>query len=120
MITYKWNVTFMDTKPSADGLTNVVCGVGWFVKATDATVVPAISADTTGHTKLGAPSPADFTPYSELSEEIVLNWVWKTDGTQTAVEQLLAAVIAEKKAPAIVNLELPWPLTPPPTPVQPE
>lgn len=47
------------------------------------------------------------TPFSELTEQQVLDWIWKTENNKDKVEKLLKRKIDARKAPIIIT-DKPW------------
>ena len=100
--TYTWNITNMTCLPEVDGYTDVVVQVTWKCIGTDGTNfaeqydINVFSFD-----------PTNFTPYSQLTQEQVLSWVWSTVD-QTAIEGVVAAQLTNLANPPVVALPLPW------------
>ena len=93
---FTWNVVQMDRK-SADGF---VTTVHYNVSAVDGEFT-ASTYGTVGYTEEGA-----FTPYSQLTEAVVVGWVKDSLG-QATVEESLAAQITALKNP-VSESGLPW------------
>jgi hypothetical protein len=93
---FTWNVVQMDRK-SADGF---VTTVHYNVSAVDGEFTASIYG-TVGYTEEGA-----FTPYSQLTEAVVVGWVQNSLGKET-VEAALAAQIDALKNP-VSESGLPW------------
>lgn len=93
---YTWQVVNMDRK-SADGF---VTTVHYNVSAVDGEFT-ASTYGTVGYTEEGA-----FTPYSQLTEALVVGWVQNSLGKET-VETALAAQIDAQKNP-VSESGLPW------------
>jgi hypothetical protein len=93
---FNWNVVQMDRK-SADGF---VTTVHYNVSAVDGEFT-ASTYGTVGYTEEGA-----FTPYSQLTEAVVVGWVQNSLG-QATVEESLAAQIEAQKNP-VSESGLPW------------
>ena len=93
---FTWNVVQMDRK-SADGF---VTTVHYNVSAVDGEFT-ASTYGTVGYTEEGA-----FTPYSQLTEAVVVGWVQDSLG-QATVEESLAAQIEAQKNP-VSESGLPW------------
>jgi hypothetical protein len=53
------------------------------------------------------PGP-DFIPYDELTQEIVLNWIWNSGVSKEATEANVQQQIDNKINPPIVSPPLPW------------
>jgi hypothetical protein len=93
---YQWNVVQMD-RLTSDGF---VVTVHYTVSAVDGDYT-ASTYGTVGYTEEGA-----FTPYSQLTEAVVVGWVKDSLG-QSTVEDSLAAQIDALKNP-VSESGLPW------------
>jgi hypothetical protein len=93
---YQWNVVQMD-RLTSDGF---VVTVHYTVNAVDGDYT-ASTYGTVGYTEEGA-----FTPYSQLTEAVVVGWVKDSLGQET-VEEGLAAQIEAQKTPKVTS-GLPW------------
>jgi len=92
----EWKVESLTAYPKLDDKENVVYCVHWRCDALDAV------------TELSLPS-GDFIPFEDLTEGIVLGWVW--DRISKSGMEALAAKIkeeAENPAPVAVEVKLPW------------
>lgn len=72
---YKWTISALDCKVSEDGMTNVVQTIHWRYKGTNDNQV---TAETYGAQTVGSPNPEAFTPFDDLTEEIVVGWLEAT------------------------------------------
>ena len=70
----------------------------------DAVTYSASSYGTVGFTP--DPTDPDYVPYADLTEEMVLGWVWETVD-QDATEAALAAKIEAEKNPVTAD-GVPW------------
>jgi hypothetical protein len=99
-ITYKWRVSQLDRKVS----NGFVTAAHWRANAIDG----AYEAST--HSSClwteGTPEIA----YDDLTEEIVLGWVWANGVDKAATEAALAKQIEAQKAPVKAS-GLPWAIT---------
>jgi hypothetical protein len=93
---FTWNVVQMD-RLTSDGF---VVTVHYNVSAVDGEFT-ASTYGTVGYTEEGA-----FTPYSQLTEAVVVGWVKDSLG-QATVEESLAAQIEAQKNP-VQETGLPW------------
>jgi hypothetical protein len=93
---FNWQVVQMD-RLTSDGF---VVTVHYTVNAVDGDYT-ASTYGTVGYTEEGA-----FTPYSQLTEAVVVGWVQTSLGKDT-VEQSLAAQIDAQKNP-VSESRLPW------------
>ena len=105
--TYTWAIAYMDTKLSVDELTNVVISCQWTCSATTGGDTPT-TVSSYGYAHFGAPSTEDYTAYSDLTHEQVLNWVWASGVDKVASEAGLDASIEQKLNPPSVILANPW------------
>jgi hypothetical protein len=92
----EWKVRSLTAYPKIDGKENVVYLVHWELGLIDAV------------TELTLPA-GDFIPFEDLTEEVVLNWVWarisKADMEARAVK---AEQDAKNPQPEPVPVDLPW------------
>ncbi len=93
---FTWNVVQMDRK-SVDGF---VTTVHYNVSAVDGEFT-ASTYGTVGYTEEGA-----FTPYSQLTEAVVVGWVKDSLGQATVEASLTAQIEAEKNP--VQESGLPW------------
>ena len=92
-----WNISQLDRQTS-DGF---VTTAHWQCNATDGEYSASIV--NTCSWSDGYPT----VPYDSLTQETVLGWIWANGVDKDAVEEALAAQIAEQKAPKIAR-GLPW------------
>lgn len=102
-ITYTWSFPQFEVAPSEDGLTNVVSVIHWRVNGFDGT----FSAGAYGTVALGAPNPAAFTPYADITEQ------WAIDAVTAnidfaAIESAIAGEINKKHNPPTVSMSPPF------------
>jgi len=105
-ITYTWVIDAMDCKPQEDGKTDVVMTVHWRLNGTDGTYNATVYS-TVGLTYT-AGSP--FTPYADLTQDLVIGWVKDALGLDqvTTFETNVAAQIEAQINPSVVTPALPW------------
>ena len=72
MITYDLEITSLECVPSLDGLTNVVAKINWTYTGTQDNEK---NYRITGTTPVPTPTPEVFTPYEDLTFEIVEGWL---------------------------------------------
>jgi hypothetical protein len=100
---YEWKVEHMSSQKQLDQLTDVVVEVGWSCTVTDGTYFNVIP----GLTRINYIGSGEFTPYEQLTQEVILSWVW-ANITKEEVEAEGDRLINEQVNPPIVNLPLPW------------
>lgn len=103
-ITYNWTVTAMDCYPQAEGHTDVVFTVHWTCSGTDGTYNGSVYSTQSVTYKAGAP----YTPYDDLTEDQVLDWIWQAGVDKAATEAAVAQQIANQVNPPVVQPPLPW------------
>jgi hypothetical protein len=101
-------ISQLDSIPTLNGMEKVISTIHWRAQKThqvDGTDV--FTADTYGALSVGAPHEASFTPYDEVTKEMVEGWL--TAGLDTEkIEANLDAQIQNFLTPPIVAYALPW------------
>jgi len=104
MITYKWEVLSLYTRPSLNGLEDVVRRVTWRYQVTDGGNYGEIYQDT----YLPDPSDTDtYIAYPNLSEETILSWIQSIEDVP-ALQAELQLRLEKSKNPDIIENKLPW------------
>ena len=102
--TYTCIIEAMDCYPQAEGQTDVVFNCHWRCNGTDGTYNATIYSTCAVTYKAGSP----YTPYSDLTQDKVLQWIWAAgvdkDATQAAIDQQ----IANQVNPPVIQPNLPW------------
>jgi hypothetical protein len=75
MITYKWSFPAFDCRVNEDGMQDVVTTVHWRYAGTNE---DGVTSEIYGAQAVGTPTPDAFTPYPDLSEEQVIEWMEQT------------------------------------------
>jgi hypothetical protein len=101
-MTYDWNCKTVDVHPQAEGETNVVYNVHWVVTGTE----KDYSVTNIGTQVVPLDSEADFIPFEDLTNEIVVGWTKDAMGEEQvqAIEDSIASQIAELENPSSVTL----------------
>ena len=111
-----WIISQLDSIPSIDGMDKVISVIHWraqkeyYQEAQDKNPILApllFTADTYGALAVDAPHEASFTPYDEVTKEMVESWLEAGLDTE-AIEANLDAQIENFLNPPIVNYGLPW------------
>jgi hypothetical protein len=103
MSTYNWIINQMDTKPTEDGLTDVVSVIHWTRIATQDEII----VSSYGTMNCTTPSETDFTAYPDLTQAQVEGWLENGLDTET-IDLNLDKQIENIINPPIINLPLPW------------
>ena len=115
MMAITWTVTGMTAYPQQAGETDVVFSVAWCCTATDGTFTSAVPGSIGVTWQAGTP----FTPYDQLTEAQVLQWVFDGLGAEKlTVEGYAVKGVEDQANPPTVSPPLPW--APPPAPPAPE
>ena len=103
MINYNWVINQMDTKPTEDGLTDVVSVIHWSRIATQDEIV----VSSYGTMNCTTPSETDFTAYPDLTQAQVEGWLENGLDTET-IDLNLEKQIEDIINPPLIVLPLPW------------
>lgn len=103
MIEYTWRIDPLMVESNVNGLENVVVKVTWICEAVDG----EFKTHTAGFVPLEFDENAQFTPYEELTEELVLQWIAPYID-KSIIEEGLATVIDGHKHPQYKYLPTPW------------
>ncbi|KKC24845.1 DUF7936 family protein [Sphingomonas sp. SRS2] len=106
MISYQWIVEQIDCFPEVEGFTNVVSCIHWRVNGTDGTYV----ATRYGAQNIPFADDENFTPYEQLTPEVVIGWAQSAmgDAGMDAVIESIEGQIAVQVSPPMVTPPLPW------------
>lgn len=112
-IVYTWLIEQLDAAPAEGELTNVIRKIHWRLLAGDG----SSEVDAFGDVSLANADPADFTPYENLTAEIVIGWLEaaidakaeSSDGPSVAqLRASLAGTLNYRRASPVVPLPVPW------------
>jgi hypothetical protein len=115
-------ISQLDSIPALDGMEKVISTIHWRAQKTHTETIfdaetetssekDVFTADTYGALSVDAPHEASFTPYDEVTKEMVEGWLAAGLDTE-AIEANLDAQIQNFLTPPIVAYALPWvPLT---------
>ena len=98
-----WVINQMDTKPTEDGLTDVVVCIHWTRVATKGEIV----VSSYGTMNCTTPSETDFTAYPDLTQAQVEGWLENGLDTET-IDLNLDKLIENIINPPIIVLPLPF------------
>ena len=105
-ITYTWNINQMDAYPSHEDQTDVVFTVHWTFVGTDGTHTASVYGTVGVTYEAGSP----FTPYTNLTHDIVTAWIINSLGEEkvTEMESNISSQIDNLANPPVVSPKLPW------------
>ena len=118
--TITWRVGTMECYPTYQQEKDVVFTVHWDCLGSETVSGSTYNGRVYGATGVTYHSGSDFTPYNQLTQDQVLNWVWESLGTdqKTNYENSVQTQINNQINPPVVILPLPW--TPPSISQQPQ
>ena len=99
-----WKIETLWVQKIDGDLSNVVVTAAWRCSATDGQYTGSVFATVS----FQAPAADNFTPFEDLTQEQVLNWVWTNGVDKTAAEAAVAQQIEQQKNPPIITPPLPW------------
>ena len=115
---FTWVISQLDSIPSLDGMDKVISVIHYRAQKehfnmsfnetlTSFHLTPSFTADTYGALSVDAPHEASFTPYDEVTKEMVEGWLEASLDCE-AIEANLDAQIQNFLNPPIVAYPLPW------------
>lgn len=105
--TFTWSITRLTCKAQEGELADVVHEVNYVCEAEQLSEGETFKALVNNGLNLPAPTDS-FIPYSELTQEQVLAWVWSNGVEKEKLEASLQMIIDKQINPAMVSSELPW------------
>jgi hypothetical protein len=106
--TFTWTVNQMIVVPQVDGKTQVVIDANWTCTGSQQNQGVVVTKNVFGSAQFELDPSSNFTPYSQLTQDQVLGWIWSTDGVKTQAEQNVQDQIDEEIARPQVSPPLPW------------
>lgn len=103
-IIWSINPNGLECYPQEGSETDVVFTVHW----TCSGVQDIYSGSVYSTTGVPAPSPENFTPYADLTQNQVLGWVWANGVDKDATEAAVQQQIDNQINPPVVTPPLPW------------
>jgi hypothetical protein len=104
---FNWVISQLDSIPSLDGMDKVISTIHYRAQKQYEEDVINFTADTYGALAVDAPHEASFTPYDEVTKEMVEGWL-EAGLDCEAIEANLDAQIENFLNPPIVAYPLPW------------
>jgi hypothetical protein len=99
-----WKIEWMNTTPTSADPAEAVITVGWRCNGTQ----DSYSASVYSTCSLPPADPANFTPYADLTQDIVLGWIWANGVDKDATEAAVQAQIDNQINPPVIQPPLPW------------
>ena len=108
MHNFSFIISQLDSTPSLDGMDKVISTIHYRAqKQYEEDEAVVFTSDTYGALSLSSPHEASFTPYDEVTKEMVEGWLENSLDCE-AIEANLDAQIQNFLNPPIVNYGLPW------------
>lgn len=101
-----WKIDWMKSKLKFNDYQYMVVECRWTCTATE-TEYPDFKSEISGICSFTAPE-SEFTPYQDLTEQQVLDWVWNSGIDKETVETNAKRDLTLQINPPIVELPLPW------------
>ena len=106
--TITWTIEAMDCYPQAEGETDVVFNCHWRCNGIlvdgDKTYTGTVYSTQAVTYKAGTP----YTPYSQLTQDQVLGWIWAAGVDQASAEAAVTSQIQQQITPTVISPPLPW------------
>jgi hypothetical protein len=100
---FSWSFPQFIVNPTSDGLSNVVTAINWVCTGTNG----SINSSSSGTVNLGSPNPAEFVPYSDITQQLAYYWVSQSI-SMPAVEEQIAFQIKQLSQPVIQSQSPPF------------
>ena len=101
---FNWKISQLNCYPQADGQTDVVFVVHWTCSGTDGTYNGSVYSTCSVTYVAGTP----YTPYADLTQDIVLGWIWANGVDKAATEAAVQTQIDNQITPPVISPKLPW------------
>jgi hypothetical protein len=106
MTSYTWSISRLDCYAQSEGKTDVVFVAWWTLLGTNGFYEGSVS----GTQGLNYNGQSPFTPYENLTEQQVIDWVKDAMGADliSKYEYDIESQIASESKPVVVTPPLPW------------
>jgi hypothetical protein len=104
---FQFVISQLNCAVESEGLPNVINVIHYRYNATKVEGEKTYFADTYGAVSVSQPNPQNFTPYEDVTEEEVINWLEQILPVED-MQASLEANIALQINPVEVTLPLPW------------
>lgn len=102
--TYNWVISALDCIPNTPEGADYVVTAHWSCNGTDGTYNGSVYSTCSFPVVQGS----SFIPYSSLTEQTVLGWIWANGVDQAATEAAVQQQIDNQINPPVVTPPLPW------------
>ena len=102
-----WNISSMDVRVQEGEYQDVVIVAHW--SCTDTQTIDGKEYSGRVYATCSLPAPeGSFIAYNDLTQDIVLGWIWANGVDKDATEAAVNAQIQAQAFPTIVSPPLPW------------
>jgi len=102
--TYNWVISALDCIPNTPEGADYVVTAHWSCNGTDGTYNASVYSTCSFPVVQGS----SFIPYSSLTEQTVLGWIWANGVDQAATEAAVQQQIENLQNPPVISPPLPW------------
>jgi hypothetical protein len=106
--TFVWTISQLDCIPDVDGKQDYVVTAHWQCNGSEVSGDKTYTAQIYGTSSFQVDPGPNYIPYEDLTQDIVLGWVWASgiskDGTEASVQKMIDNQID----PPIISPPLPW------------
>lgn len=106
--TLTWSIEQLTAYPQYDGQVNVVTKAKWKCVGQEIANGKTFVSEDGAENILSLGNLPDFTPYSQLTEQQVLSWVWSDGVDKNKVEAAVQQSLNRQINPEFINPPLPW------------
>ena len=106
--TYTWTITAMDCYPEVDNEQDVVFCAHWTCSGEQIVGGEPLTSSVYSTQAVTVDPAEPFTPYAQLTQDQVLNWVWTSGVDKAVTEAAVAQQIQNLINPPVVTPPLPW------------
>ena len=99
-----WTISRIDCLPSTEEGDDFATTAYWLCRGSEGAYTTSLN----GTASFPVVQGEEFTPYSELTEDQVLGWVWVNGVDKEAIEAEIQNVLDNLVNPPVVVLPLPW------------
>lgn len=103
-----WTISKLDCYPNVDGEKDVVFCVHYRLDGEQVSGGEVFTDSVYGTASLTLDPTQPYTPYDQLTQQQVLDWIWANGVNKDAAEAAVASQIADQINPKVVSLPLPW------------
>lgn len=106
--TFTWTVNQMTVIPQIEGKTDVVIEAAWTCQGVQYAPGSDIRANAMNTTQFTLDSGSAFTPYTDLTQDQVLGWIWASGVDKQEIEDKVQAALTAEANRSQTSPPLPW------------